>query len=253
MSELRYRWVVANADRAFLSAEQQGLDLRALTFRRLSLGRHVFALELTNADGLRDRSRDLVVTVVPTPSPKVTLPCSASTCERTASGTYEMEVNWDEQVTLQLHIASGAVCNSKLNSDEWEFQIDWEHRESDKDEWQPVPGDQLQNNRYWLNIQRYTLQPCSAHELRVTVTQTLFHSQTVVSINLHPREVALLVNAESNGYRFGYDDVVALKADARVDPLRKFFQATNTLVRRTRWCILHQIAIPSLFFWRATS
>ena len=56
---MRYRWVMHATDRASLPPAQQHLP--ALTLRNLSVGAHVFGLELTNAADMTARAANLTV------------------------------------------------------------------------------------------------------------------------------------------------------------------------------------------------
>ena len=234
LSELRYRWIVPIDDRAALSARQQHLNLSALTFRNLSPGDHVFSLELTNAAKETVRSANITVSVTPEPSPQVHLSCPPSTCTRTNDGSYEFDVSWSDNVFLELDIQPTKDCGLETVVLKEQVRIVWLQRPAQmnttaqnslglgKIYWNPVRFGHLQNRARWLTIKPYTLDPCAATELRVTVAQASLKWENTCIIRLKPRPVALVAEVESNAFRVGYNDEVVLWANASYDPLRRF-------------------------------
>ena len=228
LTQLKYRWIMSKADRAKVFRQQ---DAPALMFTHLAVGEHVFSLEVRNQARATAHSANLTVSVVPKPAPKVDLSCPPSTCTRTANGVYEFEVNLGENNALELDVRPAKKCKGEASKVKEELQIVWEQRTTKPGEasWEPLQVGHLNNKNRWLNIAPYALHPCLTTELRVSVKQPSLTSENMVLIRLKPRQVALVVKAESNTFRAGYHDEIVLSADVRNDPLARFYPRETLL------------------------
>ena len=220
LTGLKYRWTMSKADRAMVLKHQEA---PTLIFDRLPVGDYVFSLEVENQAQEIARSANVTVSVVAKPSPKVDLSCPVGTCTRTANGVYEFEVNLGEKNALELDVHPAKKCKHERSKGKDKLQIVWEQRAIKPDEtsWEPVQVGHLNNNNRWLNIAPYALHPCLTTELRVTVKQPSLATENVVLIRLKPRQVALVVQGESNTFRPRYDDEVILWANTSYVPSNK--------------------------------